>query len=109
MLPPDRGDIVKLDFSPSAGHEQAQYRPALVLSPKSYNSKVGLAVICAVTNQQKGYPFEVVLPSNLKTTGVILADQIRTVDWVIRKAQITDHVSAEIVEQVQEKLLKLIL
>jgi len=66
-------------------------------------------VICAVTNQQKGYPFEVVLPSNLKTTGVILADQIRTVDWVVRKAQITDHVPAEIVEQVQEKLLKLIL
>lgn len=108
MPPPDRGDIVKLDFSPAAGHEQAQYRPALMLSPKSYNSKVGLAVVCAITNQQKGYPFEVMLPTGLKTTGVVLADQIRTVDWVIRKVQIIDHVPAEIFEEVKEKILRLI-
>lgn len=82
---PDRGDIVWLDFNPQAGHEQAGKRPAIVISPKSYNSKVGLALFQPITSKQKGYPFEVILPNNLPISGVILSDQIKSRDWKIRK------------------------
>ncbi len=82
---PDRGDLVWLEFSPQAGHEQAGRRPAAVLSPKSYNSKVGLLLACPVTTQAKGYPFEVAIPAGLPLDGVILADQIKSLDWRARK------------------------
>ena len=81
---PDRGDIVWLNFNPQAGHEQSGKRPAIVISPKKYNSKVGLALFQPITSKQKGYPFEVILPSNLPITGVILSDQIKSLDWKIR-------------------------
>lgn len=71
---PDRGDIVRLTFDPQAGHEQAGRRPAVILSPKAYNARVGLALICPVTTKVKGYPFEVALPRNLAVSGVVLAD-----------------------------------
>ncbi|MCX6378518.1 MAG: endoribonuclease MazF [Armatimonadetes bacterium] len=82
---PDRGDIVWLTFNPQAGHEQAGRRPALTLSPKIYNEKSGLALFCPITNQKKGYPFEVAV-SEGDITGVVLTDQIRSLDWSARQA-----------------------
>ncbi|MGH9643627.1 MAG: type II toxin-antitoxin system PemK/MazF family toxin, partial [Terriglobales bacterium] len=70
---PDAGHLIKLDFDPRTGHEQAGWRPAIVLSPASYNRPTGLAIVAPVTNQQKGYPFEVPLPARLKTSGVVLS------------------------------------
>ncbi len=84
---PERGDIVWLDFDPQSGHEQKGRRPAIVISPKLYNSKTGLALFCPITNQVKGYPFEVILPSNFAITGVIIADQIKSLDWKVRNAE----------------------
>jgi mRNA interferase MazF len=84
---PDRGDVVWLIFSPQAGHEQAGRRPAVVLSPKAYNAKVGLFLVCPLTTQQKGYPFEVEVPGGLPVSGVILADQIKSLDWRARQAE----------------------
>lgn len=84
---PDRGDVVWLDFTPQAGHEQAGRRPALVLSPASYNRKGGLMLCCPVTSQVKGYPFEVSMaPAHGKVAGVALSDQIRCLDWKSRNA-----------------------
>ncbi len=77
---PDCGDAIWLTFSPQTGHEQAGRRPALVLSPGVYNSKVGLAILCPVTDQAKGYPFEVRIPDGLEVAGVILADQVKSLD-----------------------------
>ena len=84
---PDRGDIVWIDFDPQAGHEQGGRRPALIVSPRSYNRKVGLALLCPITSQRKGYPFETPLPKGLKVTGVVLADQVKSVDWHARRAE----------------------
>ncbi len=84
---PERGDIVWLRFTPQAGHEQAGRRPALVISPKTYNRKVGLALFCPITNQSKGYPFEVQLPDGLPATGVVLVDQIKSLDWRTRHTE----------------------
>jgi mRNA interferase MazF len=78
---PDRGDAVWIMLNPQAGHEQAGRRPAVVLSPAAYNGRVGLAILCPLTNQIKGYPFEVVLPSGLAVTGAILSDQVKSLDW----------------------------
>ena len=83
---PERGDIVWLDFDPQSGHEQNGRRPAIVISPKIYNSKTGLALFCPVTNKVKGYPFEVMLPANLPINGVIISDQIKSLDWKVRNA-----------------------
>ena len=105
---PDRGDIVWLQFSPQAGHEQAGLRPALVLSPRKYNDKVGLALVCPLTNQVKGYPFEVVLPAGLKAKGAVLADQIKCVDWRVRNARRLCDAPNEIVEEVLAKLASLL-
>jgi mRNA interferase MazF len=84
---PNRGDLVWLDFDPQAGHEQAGRRPAMVLSPTNYNQKTGLMICCPVTNQAKGYPFEVsITPLTGKATGVALSDQVRCLDWRVRNA-----------------------
>jgi len=77
---PAQGDIVWLQFNPQAGHEEAGRRPALVVSPKEYNRKVGLALFCPVTSQVKGYPFEVLLPSGLAASGAVLSDQVKSLD-----------------------------
>lgn len=82
---PARGDAVWITLDPQAGHEQRGRRPALVLSPVAYNRKVGLALVCPITNQVKGYPFEMPLPDGLPVTGVVLADQVRSLDWVARQ------------------------
>ena len=84
---PERGDIVWVNFTPQAGHEQAGHRPAFVLSPSSYNGRTGLALCCPITSQVKDYPFEVVLPAGGPVTGVVLADQVRSLDWQARGAR----------------------
>lgn len=84
---PSKGDIVWLEFSPHAGHEQAGHRPALCISPKVYNEKVGLAIFCPITSQRKDYPFEVQLPATIEITGVILSDHVKNLDWKARKAK----------------------
>ena len=83
---PGAGDIVWLSFNPQAGHEHSGRRPALVISPKAYNEKTKLAIFCPITSQVKGYPFEVNIPDKLEINGVILSDQIKSLDWKIRKA-----------------------
>ncbi len=100
---PERGDIVWLTFDPQAGREHAGRRPALVLSPKAYNAKTSLALICPITSQVKGYPFEVALPSGA-ITGVILADQVRNLDWTARRAEKISSVPDEVLSEVLAKL-----
>ncbi|MBZ0281093.1 MAG: endoribonuclease MazF [Anaerolineae bacterium] len=104
MYVPNRGDAIWLTFTPQAGHEQAGRRAAIVLSPAAYNDKVGLALVCPITNQIKGYPFEVLLSSDEAVTGVILADQVRSLDWRARKAEFITQLSASIVEETLAKL-----
>ncbi|MEO8209383.1 MAG: type II toxin-antitoxin system PemK/MazF family toxin [bacterium] len=84
---PDRCDIVWIDFDPQAGHEQSGRRPAFVISPRYYNSRSGLAIVCPITNQIKNYPYEVLIPLHLKISGVILADQIKSLEWKIRRVK----------------------
>lgn len=105
---PERGDIVWLDFNPQTGHEQAGRRPALVISPFSYNKKVGLAIFCPITNQEKGFLFEVKLPENLKAEGVVLSDQIKNFDWRMRDIKFICKVPEEVLEEVFGKLETLI-
>jgi len=101
---PARGDIVWLNFSPQSGHEQAGHRPALVLSPESYNKKTGLALMCPITSHVKGYPFEVQLPTGSHISGVVLADQVRNLDWKERKAQFKSKATAPTMREVLNKL-----
>ena len=105
---PDTGDIIKIDLDPRTGHEQGGWRPALVLSPKFYNAKTGLAVVVPITNRAKGYPFEVQLPAHMKTTGVVLADALKNVDWQGRSAKYTERAPAEVMKAVQERLVALL-
>lgn len=101
---PKRGDVVWISFNPQAGHEQAGRRPAIVLSPKAYNQKVGLAILCPITNQVKGYPFEVSFPEKVGVTGVILSDQVKSLDWRARKAEFKASLPEEVIDEVLAKL-----
>ena len=105
---PHRGDIVWLQFNPQAGHGQSGFRPALVISPRSYNRKVGLALFCPATSQVKGYPFEVILPSGLEAQGAILSDQIKSLDWRVRKARCLCTVPKDVLEEVFAKIFVLL-
>jgi mRNA interferase MazF len=105
---PDRGDLVWLTFDPQAGREQACHRPALVLSPKAYNQRSGLAILCPITSQIKGYPFEVVLPHGSVVRGAILADHVRSLDWKIRKAKKAGKVSPVVLSEVLARLSPLL-
>src|SRR5713226_6707824 len=105
---PDAGDLIWLTFDPQAGHEQAGRRPALVLSPKIYNQKSGLALVCPVTNRAKGYPFEVTVPIGRGVTGVILADHVKSVDWKARRAEKLAICPLEIVNEVLARLAPLL-
>ena len=96
VVVPDRGDVVWLDFNPQAGHEQSGRRPAVVLSPAAYNAKVGLALVCPITNQAKGYPFEVAIPNDTTVAGVILADQVKSLDWRARRAKVVERLGPEV-------------
>ncbi|MBP8718879.1 MAG: endoribonuclease MazF [Candidatus Atribacteria bacterium] len=101
---PQRGDIVWINMQPQAGHEQSGRRPAIVLSPTAYNEKVGLAILCPITNQIKGYPFEVILPKGLKINGAILSDQVKSLDWKIRRAEFCDKVPDYVIAEVLKKI-----
>lgn len=105
---PQRGDLVWLSFDPQAGHEQAGRRPAFVLSPESYNRKTSLLLACPVTSKVKGYPFEVALTGGLPVSGVILADQIKSLDWKARRAEFVARTSASVIEEVLSLVLPLI-
>jgi len=101
---PKRGDVVWISFNPQAGHEQAGHRPALVLSPEPYNRKVGLALLCPITSQVKGYPFEVGIPAGLKASGAVLSDQVKSVDWRVRGASLLCLLPEATVRQVLDKV-----
>ncbi|MFN7943414.1 MAG: endoribonuclease MazF [Thermoanaerobaculia bacterium] len=105
---PSRGDIVWLSFNPQAGHEQAGRRPALVVSPRAYNARVGLALLCPITSQVKGYPFEVAVPAGLAVSGVVLADQVKSLDWHARNADLEAALPEEVVSEVLAKLATLL-
>ena len=107
---PDRGDAVWLTFDPQAGHEQSGRRSAVVLSPRAYNRVTGLAILCPVTSQIKGYPFEVVLPEGLGILGAVLSDQVRSLDWRARKAsricRLPDEITADVLGKLQALLAR---
>jgi mRNA interferase MazF len=105
---PDAGDIVWLDFDPQAGHEQSGKRPALVISPASYNSKTSLMLCCPITSQAKGYPFEVDLRVNKSVTGVVLSDQVKSLDWRARCASYKGKVTPNHLHDVKEKIKALL-
>jgi len=101
---PNRGDVVWLSFAPQAGHEQAGRRPALVLSSAAYNGRGGSAILCPITNQEKGYPFEVKIPQGFNVTGVVLADQVKNMDWRRRRAELIQPLPESVVNKVLSKL-----
>lgn len=105
---PTRGDLIWISFNPQAGHEQAGRRPALVISPQAYNCKVGLALLCPITGQVKGYPFEVLLPEGLPVGGVVLADQVKSLDWRVRQAARIGRLPEAVVKEVLDKLMPLL-
>jgi len=105
---PERGDVVWLQFNPQAGSEQAGHRPALVISPRAYNRRVGLALMCPITSQIKGYPFEVELPQGMKTQGAILCDQIKSLDWQAGIARRIESVPPSLMQDVTARILALI-
>lgn len=101
---PDAGDLVWLTFDPHAGHEQRGRRPALILSPRAYNSRARLAIACPITSHVKGYPFEVALPAGSKISGVVLADHIKNLDWHARRVTFAAKAPTELVADVRERL-----
>jgi len=103
---PEAGDIVWLQFDPQAGHEQAGHRPALVLSPAAYNGKTSLMVCCPMTTKAKGYPFEVDIAGG--RNGIVLADQVRSLDWRVRKTTRKGRVSDVELADVRAKIVALI-
>lgn len=105
---PDRGDIVWLQFNPQAGHEQAGHRPALVLSPASYNRLSGLMLCCPMTSQKKGYPFEVMVDDAPSRTSVVLADQVKSLDWKVRKAVKKGTAPSDVIMETLSKLQALL-
>lgn len=100
--------MIWIDLNPQSGHEQSGRRPALVVSPESYNGKVGLAILCPITSQVKGYPFEVAIPEGLPVEGVILADQVKSLDWQARRAELICKLPGETVVEVLDKLAALL-
>jgi mRNA interferase MazF len=105
---PESGDLVWFTISPQAGREQAGRRPAVVLSSRTYNARAGLCVVCPVTNQPKGYPFEVPLPAGLTVSGVVLSDHVKSADWQIRNAEYAGSVPDEVLDEVRAKLKPLL-
>ena len=104
---PERGDIVWLNFSPQAGHEQQGKRPAIVISPQAYNKKTGLAIFCPITTKQKGYPFEVIIEAG-KISGVVLSDQIKSLDWQQRNVEFIVKATNEELNEIIRKVNVLI-
>jgi len=105
---PEAGDLIWLTFDPQAGREQAGRRPALVLSPRIYNAKSGLALACPITVRAKGYPFEVAVPAGHGATGVILTDHMNSVDWKARRAEKLGHCPSDVLDEVRARLAPLL-
>ena len=105
---PDRGDIVWVNFNPQKGHEQANKRPAIILSPKIYNAKTSLALVCPITSVKKGYPFEVTLPKETSVSGVILSDQVKNLDWKKRNIEFICKLDNQSVDEVLQRLYTLL-
>jgi mRNA interferase MazF len=101
---PERGDIVKLNFDPTLGREQAGYRPALIVTTREFNQATRLAVACPITSKVKGFNLEVILPDGLITNGAVLAFQVKTIDWVERQVTYTESLPDETIEDVISKL-----
>lgn len=104
---PARGDVVWITFNPQAGHEQAGRRPAVVISPAAYNAQVGLAIFCPITSKVKNYPFEVLIPDDLTINGVVLSDQIKSLDWKARQIEFILKLPTFIMEEILQKLTTL--
>jgi mRNA interferase MazF len=105
---PSRGEIAWLQFEPQAGHEQSGRRPAVIISPREYNQKVGLCLCCPVTSVAKGYPFEVKLPAGTKAQGVVLCDQLKSLDWKARHASLIGSLPGRTVKEIQARILTLV-
>ena len=105
---PERGLAIWIDMNPQSGHEQRGRRPALVLSPAAYNTRAGLALLCPITSQIKGYPFEVPIPEELKARGAVLSDQVKSLDWRARDAAPICRLPDDTVQEVLAKLATLL-
>jgi mRNA interferase MazF len=105
---PDVGDFILIVLDPTKGHEQRCSRPALVITPRPYNERTGLCVACPITNQAKGYPFEVPIPSGQVVTGVVLSDQLRCLSWPERDVRIVGTAPSEILDEVRAKIAALL-
>ena len=105
---PDRGDLVWLTFDPQTGREQRGRRPALVLSPRTYNERAELAIVCPITSHMKGYPFEVALPDTGPVSGVVLSDQVKSIDWKEREAEVIGRVDDAVLEEVRKRIRALL-
>ena len=101
---PEGGDVVWITLNPQAGHEQAGRRPAVILSPAAYNAKVGLALLCPITSQIKGYPFEVVIPPGLRVGGAILADQVKSLDWQASQVEFICALPTTTISEILQKV-----
>jgi mRNA interferase MazF len=104
---PEKGDVIWIDFRPTKGHEQSGHRPALVMTPKAYNAKTNLVLVCPITSRVKGYPFEVSIKFQ-NTAGVVLADQIKSIDWVARKVSFAGAGLSSAVAKAEQLLLALL-
>ena len=105
---PDEGDVIWIDLDPQAGHEQAGRRPALVITPQAYNAATGLCIACPVTNQAKGYPFEVTFPEGSGATGVVLSDHLKSLDWATRRATLLVQAPQPVLAEVRAKMKALL-
>jgi mRNA interferase MazF len=105
---PQRGEVVWVSLNPQVRHEQVGRRPAVVVSPGSYNSKAGLALLCPITSRIKGYPFEVNLPEGLPTSGAVLSDQVKCLDWRARHAELLCALPQETISEILQKLATLV-
>jgi mRNA interferase MazF len=106
--PHDRGDVVWMDLDPQAGREQAGRRPVVVLSPERYNARVSLIVCCPITSRVKGYPFEVAIPAGLPVEGVVLADQVKSLDWKARNAERIGRLPESLTNEILAKVRTLL-
>jgi mRNA interferase MazF len=106
---PNRGDIVWLDFNPPTGREQAGHRPAMIISPKQFNSMSSLAFVCPITSRIKGFSFEVLLPEEMQTKGVVLIHHLRSIDWQAREIKFIEEAPILVIQEICAKLEPLIL
>lgn len=105
---PDTGDLVWIDLDPTVGHEQSGHRPAIVLTPRSYNVRSGLCILCPITTRARGYPFEIAIPHGHPISGIVLVDQVRSVSWETRYAKLAGVAPAKLVDEIRERLAVLL-